>query len=86
MAPIIAAPQIHYKQGIVLDDRHMTGRMWLDKLDRAIFHLAAEFRVEDIVRCSAAPRRAAPSWVLAEMRPTRIPHHLREAYERLQAP
>lgn len=84
MAPIIVTTQIHYKQGIVLDDRDVTGRMWLEKLDRATFHLAAEFRVSDGVRCTAAQRGTFVD--LAKMRPTRIPQRLREAYDRFQAP
>ena len=56
--PIITNTSVHYKQGIVLDDKHVTARMWMASLERATFHLNAEFRVGDDIRCTATQRGA----------------------------
>jgi acyl-CoA thioester hydrolase len=79
MAPVIVKTSIHYRQAIVLDDRHVTARMWIDDLAAATFRLAAEFRVGNDVRCTAEQRGTFIN--LSTLRPCRIPGGLREQYE-----
>ena len=56
--PIIINTNLHYKQGIVLSDKIVTARMWMEKLERATFHLNAEVLIGDTLRCSATQRGA----------------------------
>lgn len=82
MAPIIVSTNIHYRQGIALEDERVLGRMWIDELERATFHLAAEFRVGEELRCTATQRGTFVD--TATMRPVRIPARLREGFERVR--
>lgn len=79
MAPVIVKTSIHYRQAIVLDDRDVTARMWIDELASATFRLTAEFRVGEDVRCTAEQRGTFIN--TATLRPCRIPAGLREQYE-----
>lgn len=79
VVPIIVNTDIHYRQGIILAEERVLGRMWISELGKAAFYLAAEFRVGDEVRCSARQRGA---FVHTEShRPLRVPAALRERYE-----
>ena len=78
MAPIIVSTQIHYRQGIVLDDRVVAARMWIDRLERATFHLAAEFRVGEDVRAAASQRGAFVD--TSKMRLVRVPERFRTRF------
>jgi acyl-CoA thioester hydrolase len=77
--PIIINTSVHYKQGIVLDDKIVTARMWMDKLERATFHLKAEFLIGDDLRCSATQRGA---FVHSEtMKIIRIPERMSSQFQ-----
>jgi len=80
MVPIIVKTEIHYRQGIMLEDGEVRGRMWMDRAERATFHLAAEFVVGEDVRCTATQRGTFVD--LKTMRPLRIPQTLRDGFER----
>ncbi len=78
IVPVIVNTEIHYRQGIVLSDRMVRGRIWVRELGRAVFHLSAEFHVGDELRCSASQRG---SFINAEkMRPARIPKDFHEKF------
>ena len=69
--PIIVNTDIHYRQGIVLSEHEVIGRMWVSEVGRAAFYLAAEFSVDGDIRCSATQRGTFVNH--AKMRPIRIP-------------
>ncbi len=78
-SPIVMETNIRYRQGIVLADKQVIGRMWSPLLERATLHLEAEFMVGDEVRCSATQRGC---FVESDtMRLVRLPTRLREAYD-----
>lgn len=76
IVPIIINTNIHYKQGIVLDEKRVTARMWMNSLERATFHLEAEFLVGDQLRCSATQRGAFID--NEKMRIVRIPQRMKD--------
>ena len=76
IVPIIINTNIHYKQGIVLDEKHVTGRMWMSKLERATFHLEAEFLVNGNLRSTATQRGAFID--NKKMRIVRIPQRMQD--------
>lgn len=78
-APIIVNTQIHYRQGITLDDHTVHASMWVSKLERVTLYLAAEFRVGDSVRATASQRGTFVD--LTKMRPTRIPEPFRVLFD-----
>lgn len=78
-SPFIINTSIHYKQGIVLDEKYVTGRMWMDSLDKASFHLAAEFVVNEEVRCTATQRGAFVE--LEKTRIIRVPERMAEQFK-----
>ncbi|MBN4046834.1 thioesterase family protein [bacterium AH-315-P07] len=78
ISPIIINTNIHYKQGIVLNDKYVTGRMWMESLDKAAFHLAAEFVVGNAVKCTATQRGAFVD--TKKMRIIRIPERMASQY------
>ena len=78
IAPVIVSTTIHYRQAIVLDEERALARMWIDRLERATFHLAAEFLVEEGVKATATQRGTFVN--TATMRPVRIPERLRERF------
>lgn len=78
-SPIIVNTEIHYRQGITLDDRTVSASMWISGLERVTMFLSAEFRVGDDVRATATQRGTFVD--TAKMRPIRIPGGLRELYE-----
>lgn len=78
ISPIIINTDIHYKQGIFLSDKHVAGRMWMEKLDKAAFYLSAEFAVGDDVRCSATQRGAFVD--TQKMRIIRIPARMADQF------
>ena len=64
---------------IVLDEKYVTGRMWMESLDKASFHLTAEFLVNDEVRCTATQRGAFVD--SKKKRIIRIPERMAEQFE-----
>ncbi|MFP6614895.1 MAG: thioesterase family protein [Candidatus Hydrogenedentota bacterium] len=79
ISPIIINTSIHYKQGIVLADKHVSARMWMHSLDKAAFHLFAEFLVGDKIRCTAIQRCAFVN--TKKMRIIRIPERMKSRFE-----
>ena len=77
-SPVIINTSIHYKQGIVLADKYVTGKMWMESLDKASFHLAAEFSVNDNIRCTATQRGAFVD--TQKMRIIRVPQRMAEQF------
>ena len=84
VAPVIVTTNIHYRQPISLDDREVTGEMWIDRLEAATFHLAAEFRVGEKLRCTATQRGTFIN--MEKNRPVRVPTPLREQFEAQRGP
>jgi acyl-CoA thioester hydrolase len=76
IVPIIINTNIHYKQGVVLSEKFVTARMWMSSLERATFHLAAEFLVGDQLRCTATQRGAFID--NKKMRIVRIPQRMHD--------
>lgn len=74
ISPIIINTSIHYKQGIELADKYVSARMWMHSLDKAAFHLNAEFLVGDETRCTATQRCAFVD--TQKMRIIRIPRRM----------
>jgi acyl-CoA thioester hydrolase len=74
VSPIIVNTSIHYKQGIVLADKHVTAQMWGTKFERATFLLEARFVVGDEIRCTADQRGTFVDTL--KMRPIRVPDEL----------
>ncbi|MFP6581517.1 MAG: thioesterase family protein, partial [Candidatus Hydrogenedentota bacterium] len=76
IVPIIVNTNIHYKQGIALDEKIVSARMWMNSLERATFHLEAEFLIGDDLRCSATQRGAFID--KQKMRIIRIPQRMQD--------
>jgi len=78
VAPIIVTTNIHYRQGIALSDHEVDASMWISKIGLAAFHLSAEFRVGEDLRCTATQRGTFVDH--AKMKPMRVPDALVEAF------
>lgn len=76
IVPIIINTNIHYKQGIVLDEEFVQARMWMQSLERATFILEAEFVVNDEIRCTATQRGAFID--NKKMRIVRVPQRMHD--------
>jgi acyl-CoA thioester hydrolase len=79
ISPIIINTSIHYKQGIILADKFVTARMWMHSLDKAAFHLSAEFLINDQIRCTATQRGAFIN--TQKMKIIRIPDRMRSQFQ-----
>ena len=79
ISPIIVNTSIHYKQGILLSDKHVTAQMWGTKFERATFLIEARFLVGDEIRCTADQRGTFVDTV--KMRPIRVPKQLQRHFE-----
>lgn len=79
IVPIIINTNIHYRQGIVLDEEFVQARMWMQSLERATFMLDAEFVVNGEVRCTATQRGAFID--NKKMRIVRIPQRMQDGME-----
>ena len=78
VVPVVVNTEIHYRQAIVLDEKVVLARMWVQDMGKAAFYLGADFLVEDEVRCSATQRGTFVS--MESGRPVRVPAVLREKF------
>jgi len=53
---IIINTDIHYQKGIVLKDKFVDARLWIERFERATFYIHADFHVNGELRCSAKQR------------------------------
>lgn len=53
---IIINTDIHYKKGIVLKDKFVDARLWIERFERASLYIHADFHVNGELRCSAKQR------------------------------
>jgi len=79
IAPIIVNTNVHYRQGIVLSDKHVTAQMWVKEFARATFLLEARFLVDGELKCTADQRGTFID--SRKMRPVRVPVRFRELYD-----
>jgi acyl-CoA thioester hydrolase len=79
IAPIIVNTNVHYRQGIVLDDKHVTAQMWVKEFARATFLLEAQFFVGAELKCTADQRGTFID--SQKMRPVRVPERFRALYD-----
>jgi acyl-CoA thioester hydrolase len=74
ITPIIVETNIHYRQPVRLGEKMVTGQLWIERTERATVHLAAQFLVNDEVRCTARQRGAFID--LKKNRAVRVPEAL----------
>jgi acyl-CoA thioester hydrolase len=53
VAPILLSTNIEYDKPVTIQDRALVGRMWVPKMERIRWHVAAEFAVGDTVHAHA---------------------------------
>lgn len=79
VAPVVVTTNIYYRQAIFLEDRLVKGSMWIENLERATFHLAAEFHVGHDRRATATQRGTFLNRQTS--RPVRVPQGFRERFD-----
>jgi acyl-CoA thioester hydrolase len=52
-APILLSTTIAYEKPVTIQDARLVGRMWVPKMERIRWHVAAEFAVGDAVHAHA---------------------------------
>ena len=52
-APILLSTNIEYVKPVTIQDQALVGRMWVPKMERIRWHVAAEFSVGDAVHARA---------------------------------
>lgn len=78
IAPIIVNTNIHYRQGIVLNDKHVTAQMWVKDFALATFRLEAQFFVNGDLKCTADQRGTFID--TEKMRPVRVPERFQKLF------
>lgn len=53
VAPILLSTEIAYERPVTIQDQALIGRMWVPKMERIKWHVAAEFAVGDAVHARA---------------------------------
>ena len=76
---IIINTDIHYKQGIVLKDKYVDARLWIESFERATFYIHADFHVNGELRCSAKQRGTFIDTNTHRM--VRVPQNFRDILE-----
>lgn len=77
-APILLSTNIAYEKPVTIQDARLVGRMWVPKMERIRWHVAAEFAVGDAVHARA--EQVGLFIKLSTRRPIAPPAPLRARY------
>lgn len=78
VAPILLSTNIAYDKPVTIQDQALVGRMWVPRMERVKWHVAAEFAVGDAVHARA--EQVGLFIRLSTRRPIAPPEPLRARY------
>jgi len=78
VAPILLSTNIEYDKPVTIQDASLVGRMWVPRMERIRWHVAAEFAVGEVVHARA--EQVGLFIRLSTRRPIAPPAALRERY------